>query len=215
MRRSATLIAALFLSVLIVLPTRAQESEWTVLFDGESMDGWSHVGAGDFVLEDGALKTKGGLGLLWYTEQKFGNVELQVEYRTVDSSNAGVHIRIPDEPADAWEAVHRGYEVQINPAGDVSHRTGVLYSLTEAKANAGGGTEWNTMTITLDGERTMVHVNGTLVTDFTEGDPVPPREADYEPRRGPRPVEGYIGLQNHGDQDTVYFRRVAVRPLGQ
>lgn len=213
MRFLPALIVGILLSTLVALPTQAQETEWEVLFDGESMDGWSHVGEGDFVLEDGVLKTKGGLGLFWYTEKKFGNVELQVEYRTVDSSNAGIHVRIPDEPADAWDAVHGGYEVQINPAGDSHHRTGVLYSLTEAKAEAGGGSGWNTMTITLDGDRTMVHVNGTLVTDFTEGDPVPPREADYEPERGPRPEEGYIGLQNHGDQDTVHYRRVRVRPL--
>ena len=31
--------------------------------------------------------------------------------------------------------------------------------------------------------------------------------------RGPRPLIGYIGLQNHGDGDTVFFREVSVRPL--
>lgn len=207
-------LSALFLiAALLGLPTRAQDAKWTTLFDGESMDGWAHVGDGQFVLEDGALKTDGGMGLLWYTERKIGNEVLQVEYRTVDSSNAGVHVRIPERPRDPWDAVHGGYEVQINPRGDSHHRTGVLYSLSEAMAEAGGGNGWNTMTVTLDGDRTTVHVNGTLVTDYTEGDPVPPREADYEPERGPRPEEGYIGLQNHSDQDTVYYRRVAVRPL--
>lgn len=210
---SRTLAAACLVAVLLVLPTRAQDTEWSVLFDGQNMKGWSHVGEGEFVLDDGALKTKGGLGLLWYTERKIGDAVIQVEYRTVDSSNAGVHVRVPERPSDPWDAVHGGYEVQINPAGDSSHRTGVLYSLTTAKAEAGGGSGWNTMTITLDGDHTRVHVNGMLVTEYTEGDPVPPREADYEPERGPRPEEGYIGLQNHGDQDTVYYRRVAVRPL--
>jgi hypothetical protein len=88
-----------------------------------------------------------------------------------------------------------------------------LYSLTEAKASPGQPGEWNTMTITLDGDRTMVHVNGVLVTDYTEGEPVPEKAADYEPDRGPRPTEGYIGLQNHGSGDTVMFRSVAMRPL--
>lgn len=213
MRFLHALLAGFLIAALFGLPAQAQDTEWTVLFDGSSTDGWAHVGDGEFVLEDGALKTKGGMGLLWYTERKIGNAVLQVEYRTVDSSNAGVHIRIPERPKDPWDAVHGGYEVQILPTGDSQHRTGVLYSLTEAKAEAGGGSGWNTLTITLDGDRTIVHVNGTLVTDYTEGDPVPPREADYEPERGPRPMEGYIGLQNHGDQDTVYYRRVAVRPL--
>jgi hypothetical protein len=61
----------------------------------------------------------------------------------------------------------------------------------------------------------MVHVNGTLITDYTEGDPVPEKQADWEPDRGRRPTTGYIGLQNHGGEDTVYFRAVSMRPLPQ
>lgn len=213
MRFLYALLASLLVAAWCMCPAQAQDTEWTVLFDGDSTEGWSHVGKGQVVLENGMLRTKGGLGLLWYTERKIGDAELQVEYRTVDSSNSGVHVRIPERPSGPWEAVHGGYEVQISPVGDSTHRTGTLYSLTEAEAEVGGGDGWNTMTITLDGDRTMVHVNGMLVTDYTEGDPVPSREAGYEPERGPRPEEGYVGLQNHGSGDAVYFRRVAVRPL--
>ena len=207
------LVSALLLVGLTALPAAAQDGEWTPLFDGSGMDGWSHVGDGSFVLQDGVLRTQGGMGLFWYTGRKLGDAVVEVEYRSPDSSNAGVFIRIPERPSDPWMPVNRGYEVQINPKGDATHRTGTLYSLTEAQAKAGGGDGWNTLTITLDGERTMVHVNGTLVTDYTEGDPVPPKEEDYEPDRGPRPAEGYIGLQNHGEGDTVYYRSVRVRPL--
>ena len=65
---------------------------------------------------------------------------------------------------------------------------------------------------TLDGPRIVVALNGVKVTDFTEGQPVPPKHASYEPDRGPRPDRGYIGLQNHPG-DPVYFREVSVRPL--
>ena len=34
----------------------------------------------------------------------------------------------------AWYAVHHGFEVQINDAGDSWHRTGAIYSLAEAAA---------------------------------------------------------------------------------
>jgi len=51
------------------------------------------------------------------------------------------------------------------------------------------------------------------VTDYTEGDPVPERKFDFEPQRGLRPLEGYIGLQNHSDNDIVFFKEVAVRKL--
>jgi hypothetical protein len=52
------------------------------------------------------------------------------------------------------------------------------------------------------------------VTDYTEGDPVPERRFDFEPWRGRRPLEGYIGLQNHSD-DVVFFKEVSVKKLAK
>lgn len=69
------------------------------------------------------------------------------------------------------------------------------------------------MEITLDGPRTVVILNGVKVTDYQEGDPVPEKKFDFEPQRGPRPLEGYIGLQNHSDEDVVFFKEVAVKKL--
>jgi len=39
------------------------------------------------------------------------------------------------------------------------------------------------------------------------------RKFDFEPQRGLRPVEGYIGIQNHGEADVVFFKEIAVKPL--
>jgi hypothetical protein len=69
------------------------------------------------------------------------------------------------------------------------------------------------MEITLDGPHTIVYLNGVKVTDYTEGQPVPPGKFSFEPQRGPRPLEGYIGLRNHSNNDIVFFKEVAVRPL--
>lgn len=186
---------------------------WRPLFDGRSLTGWAQVGPGRFVVEDGALRSEGGMGLLWYTAESFGDVELHVAFKLGSAdANSGVFVRIPEPPESPWAAVHGGYEVQIDERGDDFHRTGVLYSLTEALARPALG-EWNSLHVTLAGDRTRVTVNGVLVTDFREGDPVPPRRRDYEPARGPRPASGYVGLQNHGANDVVYFRDIRVRPL--
>ncbi len=69
------------------------------------------------------------------------------------------------------------------------------------------------MEITLEGPRTIVYLNGVKVTDYSEGQPVPARKFGFEPQRGPRPTEGWIGLQNHSDEDVVFFKEVALRPL--
>ena len=183
------------------------------LFNGRDLDGWEHVGPGRFVVEEGLLKTEGGMGLLWYTREQFSDAVLRIVYRNPGGRNSGVFIRIPEKPTEPWMPVHRGYEVQIDDRRDDQHVTGVLYSLTTAAARPFLADEWNTMDVTLDGDRTLVHINGTLVTDYHEGQAVPPRVKDYEPERGPRPRRGYMGLQNHSSEDVVYFREVSVRAL--
>jgi hypothetical protein len=153
------------------------------------------------------------MGLLWYTRETFGNVVIRVSYRNPGGSNSGVFIRVPEKPAEPWMPVNRGYEVQIDDRADEYHATGVLYSLTRATARPAHADEWNTMEITLDNGRTTVAINGVQVTDYREGQSVPPKKDDWEPDRGPRPLAGYIGLQNHSNEDIVFFREVSVQPL--
>jgi Domain of Unknown Function (DUF1080) len=189
------------------------DNAWQPLFNGKDLTGWNQIGPGKFAIENGVLKTEGGMGLLWYTREKFQDATLRVVYRAPnpkDGGNSGVFIRIPEKPADPWDAVHKGYEVQIDESGDDFHRTGVLYSFTKAKAKP-ESREWNTMEITLDGDHTVVVVNGVTVTDFREGDPVPKKEKPYEPERGKRANGGYIGLQNHNEKDVVLFREISVK----
>jgi hypothetical protein len=59
----------------------------------------------------------------------------------------------------------------------------------------------------------VVRLNGVLVNDYTEGQPVPPRQHSYEPIRGPRPEYGYIGIQNHHELQTVHYREISTAPL--
>jgi hypothetical protein len=195
--------------------TSVSSQESVPLFNGRDLEYWDHVGNGGFTIEDGLLKTYGGMGLLWYTPQKFHDVTLRVVYKGASQNNAGIFIRIPERPTEPWMPVHRGFEVQIDDREDEFHKTGVLYSFTKAKATPAKPNEWNVIEITLDGDRTIVEVNGVLVTDFKEGDEVPPKVHDYEPDRGPRPDSGYIGLQNHSDDDVIYFKEVSYKPLRQ
>lgn len=195
---------------------------WRQLFNGTDLTGWKHVGKGRMSVEKGMIRGHGGLGLLYWTKEKLGNCTLRVVYRMQKAnSNSGVFIRIPIEPLEEWMPVYYGYEVQIDNHPETSHEddyhiTGTLYSLTRPLAKPGRpGPQWNTMDITLDGPRTIVSVNGVKVTDYREGDPVGPRKFDFEPQHGRRPDFGYIGLQNHGDNDVVYFKEVAVKPLGR
>jgi hypothetical protein len=193
---------------------------WRQLFNGKDLSGWKHVGPGGDTVEDGLIRTHGGMGLLYWTAEKFSNCRIRVVYKMRDhNDNSGVFIRIPIEPREPWMPVHYGYEVQIDNQPEDSkedeyHVTGTLYSLTKPLARPGKpGPEWNIMVITLDGPHTIVVLNDVKVTDYTEGQPVPVRKFDFEPERGIRPNEGFMGLQNHSDNDIVFFKEVAVQPL--
>ena len=202
--------------VLLSTAAAAAPPEPTPLFNGRDLQGWEHVGPGRFVVDGGVLKTEGGMGLLYYAPRKLGREVLRVVYKpATPESNSGVFVRIPDRPAEPWMPVNRGYEVQINDAGDDHHGTGALYSLTSRRARAAKPGAWNVLEVALDGPRTTVTLNGVVVTDHTEGQPVPPKRKWYEPDRGPRPAEGYVGLQNHGKDEVVLFKEISVRPLGR
>jgi hypothetical protein len=213
-------LLVLLLAALPALPLPAQPDPWRQLFNGKDLTGWKHVGPGGMTVEKGLLRTHGGMGLLYWTGGKLGNCVIRVVYRMRDhNDNSGVFVRIPLEPREEWMPVHYGYEVQIDNEPEKSneddyHVTGALYSLTKPLARPGKpGPEWNTMEITLEGLHTLVVLNSVKVTDYTEGQAVPPRRFDFEPHRGPRPPEGYIGLQNHSDNDVVFFKEVAIRSL--
>lgn len=196
------------------------DTSWKELFNGIDLSGWKHVGKGFMTVENGIIQTHGGMGLLYWSAGKVGNCTIHVEWRMQKkNSNSGVFIRIPIEPREEWMPVYYGYEVQIDNNPELSgedeyHYTGTLYSLTKPLAMAGKpGPEWNTFDITLDGPRTIVFVNGQKVTDYAEGNPAPARKFDFEPYPGIRPDSGYFGLQNHGENDVVFYRKVAMKRL--
>lgn len=210
----------LALAALAALPAAAQEEGWKQLFNGKDLTGWKHVGPGKMYVEDGLIKTDGGMGLLYWTGGKVSDCVIRVVFRMRDKNdNSGVFIRIPLEPREEWMPVHYGYEVQIDNEPEKSneddyHYTAGLYSLTKPLVKAGKpGPEWNTMEITLQGPRTVIYLNGQKVTDYTEGQPVPERKFDFEPQHGRRPDAGWFGLQNHSKNDVVFFKEVAMKSL--
>ena len=117
------------------------------LFNGKDLTGWEMVGHGRFVVEDGMLKTEGGMGLLYYTKQRFGNQTIRAVFKTASpKANSGVYIRMAELPPDPWYGVHNGYEVQIDGGGDEWHRTGAIYSLSNRRNcprnRRANGTPW-------------------------------------------------------------------------
>jgi glucose/arabinose dehydrogenase/regulation of enolase protein 1 (concanavalin A-like superfamily)/plastocyanin len=186
---------------------QAPPEGYVSLFDGETLDGWTHIGPGGFEVDEcGLLQPHGGMGLLWYDEQTFGDFALRVDFRVQDPfDNSGVFVRFPDPQGDPWNPVDEGYEIQIyEGTDDPLTRTGAIYTFAPAEPLATNPIgEWNTMEIEAIGQDYRVILNGVEVTTYT-GD-------------GSRPLEGYVGLQNHAAGqaagENVEFRNVWFKEL--
>ena len=170
--------------------------------------GWNHYGPGWFTLdhETGILASHGGMGLMWYSAEMFGDFVLRLEFNTsVPDSNSGIFLRVP-EMVTSDEYIYHSFEIQIHAtAPEAIHRTGAVYDAeapSEDRAKEPG--EWNDMEISFVGDRITVSLNGAVVTDWV----AEPRGKirDFAPR-------GYIGLQNHDWETSVYFRNIRVKKL--
>jgi hypothetical protein len=103
---------------ILLLAGVSQAAEWKQLFDGKSLDGWSLVGPGRFIVEDGMLKTEGGMGLLWYTGQPFANTTIRVVFKTASpNANSGVYIRFPENPKTRGTPCTTATKCRSMPAG--------------------------------------------------------------------------------------------------
>ena len=167
--RQSFLVALVLVAFASTLATQTGRRS---LFNGKNLDGWQHVGPGSFVVQNGLLKTRGGMGLLWYTREKIEHSVLRVVFRLAGKdADSGLFIRIPEKPTEPWMPVNRGYEAEIGDWPDEYSRSGVLYSFTRTQNHPLKPLgEWNTMEVTIDGPHTIISVNGVKITDFHKGE---------------------------------------------
>lgn len=204
---------------IVAAATPAPNPNFRPLFSG-TLDGWQMAGAGGFnVIAGNVLQSFGGLGLLWYTREEFGDFELTLDWRVFKSDgNSGVFIRFPalnsSNAATDWQlAVGRGYEIQIddsgynpdtNTSGDAAHETGSVYAIKAPSQLASNPTgQWNAYRIRAQADKLNVWLNGVQVITAFVVDNV-------------RPRKGHIGLQNHSGvtgPSLVEFRNIQVKDL--
>jgi glucose/arabinose dehydrogenase len=183
----------------------AETSEdWITLFDGqpEQLQQWTMAGPGRFRLQqDESIVSEGGMGLFYYSERRFRDYVLELDWKVAsDSVNSGIFLRFPEQTDDPWDAVEHGYEIQIFDRGDPQNRTGAVYNASAPfRVTSRPAGQWNDMRIRVTGQRYQIWLNGEKVNDFV----------------GDRGRQGYIGLQNHDDASETAFRNIRVKPLSE
>lgn len=196
-------------------PSIAAQSarEWTELFDGQSLSGWTQKnGTAKYHVEDGAIigtTTEGSPNSFLCTERLFGDFELEFEVHLIDNGlNSGVQIRSESRPSYHDGRVH-GYQVEIAADGEAGciydeARRGWLSTdrdnpLARAAFKRG---EWN---------RYRIVCMGPILRTWINDVPVAYVQDDWSPA-------GFIGLQVHsvsGDPKwRVAWRNIRVREIG-
>jgi hypothetical protein len=173
-----------------------------------TLKNWAHHGPGKFYLNDtsGVLKSHDGMGLLYYSKQKFSDFILELDYKTDHiKTNSGIFVRVPKlDSTDNY--IHKSFEIQIYDAGEGKNATGAIYdahapATTPFKAPG----EWNHLKIICIEDSMAVELNNTLVNTWKISTPVGKIET-WQP-------SGYVGLQNHDKDRHVYFRNIELTML--
>lgn len=194
------------LLVLLVLAMPAAAEEWTNLFDGKTLEGWTQRGgAAKYRVEDGVIvgssvpKTPNSF---LCTNKEYGDFVFEVEFKVDPSLNSGVQFRSQflDEAREVEymgkkikEPKQRvfGYQCEIDPSArswsagiyDESRR-GWLFDLknNEPARKAFKQNEWNKFRIECVGDSIKTFINDVPASDLKDG---------LTPK-------GFIALQVHG-----------------
>lgn len=223
----------------------AEEEGWISLFDGQTMTGWrgynKTVVPGAWTVEDGAIKinasgkgeagAKDGGDLIY--DEKFGNFELELEWKVAKGSNSGIFYlaqEIPDQPIYISAPEYQVLDNENHPDAKLgvngNRKSASLYDMIPAvPQNAKPYGEWNKAKIMVY-KGTVVHYqNDVAVVEYHLWTPQWQELLDnskFSKEKWPLAYElllnaggpnheGYIGLQDHGDD--VWFRNIRIKKL--
>ncbi len=189
------------------------------LFDGKDLKGWKVTGKAEGWVVDGdsILCTAKDGGYL-YTEERFGDFELDLSYRTEPGVNSGIFFRW----SDLEDPVNTGIEMQIldtyGQSSPDKHAAGAIYDIQPPLVNAvKPAGQWNFARIRCEGSVVECWLNdqrtGAInLDDYTEAGKNPdgtPNKFRFAYKDLPR--EGHIGFQDHGGK--VWFKDITIRRL--
>ncbi len=187
-------------------------SKFKSLYNGKDLAGWKTTGNW-LPQEDGSLLIQPRPGekgwqrydaYLW-SEKKYKDFVLDVEYSYPPGGNSGVYFRV----GDTGDPVEQGIEAQIldssekkGPVGPHDHG-GIIRTVGASKNMSRPPHQWNRMVVTCIGSHLQVELNGEQIVDVRLD----------EGAMKDRPLEGYIGFQDHGEPNNLKFRNIRIREI--
>lgn len=212
----------------------SEGAEWTVLFDGSSLDAWKAYNGDEipdaWSIEEDALvftppaERVEGQNYNIVSREEFSNFVLSLEWRISEGGNSGIFWGI-SEGEQYDQPYVTGPEIQVldnekhpDAKAGTTHQAGALYDMVEPSADVTVPVgEWNQVEITVDyaNQSGKVVLNGTEIVNFPLGNEAwdsmvaNSKFADWEGFGAFH--TGKIGLQDHGD--VVAYRNIKIKSL--
>ncbi len=169
---------------------------WISLFDGQTLYGWvSNEDSVNWHVADGCITSDEGEKGLLHTSVPFADYELQCDFRFDPGGNSGLFLRTKHVPENAQTDC---YELNLADDHPTGHTTGSYVDLKQTDEPIVASGDWHTFHVTLDGDHSVVRLDGEVVLDFTDDQPDGPRS-------------GFVGLQRN--QGKVEFKNILLKPL--
>ena len=142
---------------------------YELLFNGTDLTGWFRVedGFGGWHVEDDSICLTPPGGML-YTTEEFDNFILKAEYRLEKEVNSGIFLRTSPNPDDIKS---RCYELNIADTADNDFPTGSFVQRQRVEGDH-DSTDWQTFEITANGPHFLVKLDGQMVLDYTDPEPL-------------------------------------------
>ncbi|RYD72199.1 MAG: DUF1080 domain-containing protein [Verrucomicrobiaceae bacterium] len=182
----------------------AADPAWRPLWNGKTLEGWHEIGKGEWKVEEGQIVGRHPKAEKEYShlisDAVYGDFTVRFKFKSL-SGNSGFYFRIEEDPK-AFSGV-LGFQAEIDAKNDVgglyetNGRSWVVQPTPEQVKTFFKPGDWNEMTVSAEGSKVTVTVNGT-------------KTADIDDPKGRK--EGRLALQVHGGQDVlVYFKDLEIR----
>ena len=176
-------------------------TKWRPLWDGKTFDGWHKIGNGEWKVADGAIVGTNSASEPNYghlvSDAAYGDFSVRLKFKSI-RGNSGLYFRIEE----AGFSGVTGFQAEIDPQNDVgglyetNGRAWVVQPTAEEVKQYFKPQDWNEMTVTAEGTKIRVEVNGK-------------KSAEIDDPKGRK--LGKLALQVHGGQDVeVMFKDIEI-----
>ena len=194
-------------------PACCDEDEFTEIFNGKNLDGWSGA-VSNYKVINGSIQCKKGKGGTIFTEKKYNNFIVDFEFNLPPGGNNGLAIRYPGKGNAAYSGM---CELQILDSEhpryaklDPRQYHGSAYGIVAAKrGHLKENGQWNHQTVTVEGSRIVVILNNQLILNADLNKATSFMANKKHPGIGLK--EGHFGFAGHND--PVSFRNIKIKNI--